>query len=38
VLHLSGFLRSRAPAVEDIAESAAKLGRALAAAAQQRRG
>jgi AcrR family transcriptional regulator len=35
VLHLSGFLRSRAPTVEDIAEKAAALGRALATAAQQ---
>jgi AcrR family transcriptional regulator len=32
VLHLSGFLRSRAPAVADIAERAAAVSRALAAA------
>jgi len=37
VLHLSGFLRSRAPTVEDIAEKAAALGRALATAAQQQK-
>jgi AcrR family transcriptional regulator len=36
-LHLSGFLGSRAPAIEDIAAKAAALGRALATAAQQSR-
>jgi AcrR family transcriptional regulator len=30
VLHLSGFMRRRAPAVEDIAEGAAEVSRALA--------
>lgn len=37
VLHLSGFLRTRAPSVDDIAEKAAGLARALATAARQRR-
>jgi AcrR family transcriptional regulator len=37
VLHLSGFLGSRAPSVEDIAASAAELSRILAVSAQQKR-
>ena len=37
VLHLSGFLRRRAPAVDDIADSAAALARNLATAARQTR-
>lgn len=36
VLHLSGFLGRRAPAVDDIAGSAAALARTLAAARQKR--
>ena len=36
-LHLSGFLRTRAPEIDDIAEKAASLGRVLATAARQER-
>ncbi len=36
VLHLSGFLRTRAPSVDEIAGKAAELARALATAARQR--